>query len=246
MSSEIITSSIPVFGLTVFFDVFVFYAAYLSASVWQGLVVPIYRGRAIWLAAICLLASLAITEYGVSATLTPDYSSFLPALREFLYLLPLVAILIWIDRTMNAVIRLDYLRRDVLFWRRLHYVYGLIAVIGIMIYYARYVFAIPDAMTVGFALIFSQLIYGMLALARGATVTKDLIFKSHVKWFGLFLLAFIAAGFIYQLTYSGGSFVLPDMLCFTASGYCLFRMSKSLVPSGKLSSNELPASTPGP
>ena len=234
MSNEIITSLIPVFGLTVFFDVFVFYAAYLSASVWQGLVVPIYRGRAIWLAAICLLASLAITEYGVSATLTPDYSSFLPALREFLYLLPLAAIFVWIDRTVNTVIRLDYLRRDVLLWGRLRYAYGSIAVVGILIYYSRYLYPIPDAMTVGFVLIFSQLIYGMLTLARGAAVTKDMTFKSHIRWFGLFLLAFIVAGFIYVLTYSDPSYLVPNLLAFLASAYCLFRMAKSLVPSGKL------------
>jgi len=175
-----------------------------------------------------------LTEFGVTAALTPNYGSASPAQREFLYLLPLAAIFVWIDRTVNTVIRLDYLRRDVLLWGRLRYAYGSIAVVGILIYYSRYLYPIPDAMTVGFVLIFSQLIYGMLTLARGAAVTKDMTFKSHIRWFGLFLLAFIVAGFIYVLTYSDPSYLVPNLLAFLASAYCLFRMAKSLVPSGKL------------
>jgi len=235
MSSELITFSVPVLGITIAFDAFSLYAAYLSASVWRGLVVPIYRGRALWLAAICVLGASMLTEFGVSAALAPSYGSASPALREFVYLFPLAAILIWIDRTVNTVIRLDYLRRDVLLWRRLRYAYGSIAAVGIVIYYSRYLYPIPDAMTVGFALIFSQLIYGMLTLARGAAVTKDMTFKSHIRWFGLFLFAFIVAGFIYVLTYSDPSYLAPNLLAFAASAYCLFRMAKSLVPSGKLS-----------
>lgn len=235
MSSELLTFSVPVLGITIAFDAFSLYGAYLSASVWRGLVVPIYRGRALWLAAICVLGASMLTEFGVSAALAPSYGSTSPALREFVYLLPLAAILIWIDRTVNTVIRLDYLRRDVLLWRRLRYAYGSIAAVGILIYYSRYLYPIPDAMTVGFALIFSQLIYGMLTLARGAAVTKDMTFKSHIRWFGLFLLAFIVAGFIYVLTYSDASYLAPNLLAFAASAYCLYRMAKSLVPSGKLS-----------
>jgi len=235
MSSELLTFSVPVLGITAVIDAFAFYAAYLSASVWRGLVVPVYRGRALWLAAICVLAASTLTEFGVSAVLTPNYGSASPALREFLYLLPLAAILIWIDRTVNTVIRLDYLRRDVLLWKKFRYVYGLVAVVGILVYYSRYLYPIPEAMTVGFVLIFSQLIYGMVTLARGAAVTKDTTFRSHIRWFGLFLLAFIIAGFIYVLTYSDPSYLVPNLLAFAASAYCLFRMGKSLVPSSKLS-----------
>jgi hypothetical protein len=235
MSSELLTFTLPVLGITIVFDAFAVYAAYLSASVWRGLVVPVYRGRALWLAAICVLGALMLTEFGASAALTPSYGSSSPALREFVYLPPLAAILIWIDRTVNAVIRLDYLRRDVLLWKRLRYAYGTVAAVGILIYYSRYLYPIPDAMTVGFALIFSQLIYGMLTLAKGAAVTQDMTFKSHIRWFGLFLLAFIVAGFIYVLTYSDSSYLVPNLCAFAASGYCLFRMAKSLVPSGKLS-----------
>jgi len=235
MSSELFTFTVPVLGIIIAFDAFSLYAAYLSGSVWRGMVVPIYRGRALWLAAICVLGASMLTEFAVSAALAPSYGSSSPALREFVYLPPLAAILIWIDRTVNTVIRLDYLRRDVLFWRRLRYAYGSIAAVGILIYYSRYLYPIPDAMAVGFALIFSQLIYGMLTLARGAAVTKDMTFKSHIRWFGLFLLAFIVAGFIYVLTYSDASFLVPNLLAFAASAYCLFRMAKSLVPSGKLS-----------
>jgi len=237
MSSELITFVIPVLGITAVFDAFALYAAYLSASVWRGLVVPTYRGRALWLAAICVLGAFMLTEFGVSAALTPNYRSASPALREFTYLPPLAAILVWIDRTVNTVIRLDYLRRDVLLWRRLRYVYGSIAVVGILIYYSRYLYPIPDAMTVGFALIFSQLIYGMLTLARGAAVTNDMPIKAHIRWFGLFLLAFIVAGFIYVLTYSDPSYLVLNLLFFAASAYCLFRMARSLVPSGKLSTD---------
>jgi len=237
MSGDLLTFTIPVIGITAVFDAFALYACYLSASVWRGLVVPTYRVRALWLAAICALSALVLTEFGFSAVLTPNYSSESPALREFLYLLPLSAILVWIDRTVNAVIRLDYLRRDVLRWRKLRYAYGSIAAAGIVVFYSRYLYPTPDAMTIGFILIFSQLIYGMLALVRGALVTKDTTFKIHIRWFGLFLLAFIVAGLIYALTYSNTSYLAPDLAAFAASGYCLFRMAKSLVPSSKIAAN---------
>ena len=233
MSSDLVTFSVPVMGVTALFDVLALYAAYLSVSVRRGLVVPVYRGRALWLAAICVLGAAMLTDFGVSSVLTPNYGSS-SALREFLYLPPLAAILVWIDRTVNTVIRLDYLRRDVLFWGRLRYAYGSIAVAGILVYYSRYFYPVPDAMTVGFALIFSQLIYGMLTLVRGAAVTKDMTFKSHIKWFGLFLFAFIVAGFIYVLTVPETVYLVPNLLAFAASAYCLFRMAKSLVPSGKI------------
>jgi len=233
MSSDTLAFAVPVLGLTAVFDVFALYGAYLSISVRRGLVVPIYRGRALWLAVIGLLGVLGITYFGVAATLNPVLETSQPALLEFLYLLPLAAILTWIDRTVNTVIRLDYLRRDVLFWRRLRFAYGLVAVIGILIYYARYFLSIPDARIVGFALIFSQLIYGMLALVRGARVTRDMTFKSHVRWSGFFLLAFIVAGFIYVLGYSNPSYVIPALLSFVAASFGIYRMAKSLVPTSK-------------
>jgi len=132
------------------------------------------------------------------------------------------------------VIRLDYLRRDVLFWRKLRFLYAPAAAVGIVLYFTHYWYPLPDTMAIGFALIFAGLIYGMLTLAKGAAVTRDLTFKSHIRWFGLFLLVFIIAGFMYVLTYSDQSFLVPNLFVFMVSSYCLFRMAKSLVPSGKL------------
>jgi len=240
MSSDLLTYLIPVLGLTVVTDVFALYAAYLSISVARGMTVPVYRSRALWLAAIGILGAVVLTDFGVTAAFNPNYETSDPLLTETIYLFPLTAILIWIDRTVNTVIRLDFLRRDVLLWRRLRYIYGSVAVVGIVVYYSRYYYPVPDGTTVGFALIFSELIYGMVALARGATVTRDMTFKVHIRWFGLFLFAFIVSGFIYELAYTHPSYFVPIIIAYAASSYCLFRMAKSLVPSGKLSASSDP------
>jgi len=181
---------------------------------------------------------VAINYYVIISELAPDIVS--PASHEALYLLPLVAILVWIDRTVNAVVRLDYMRRDVLSWRRLRFAYGLIAAIGILVYYSRYVYPVPDALVVGFALMFSALIYGMLATARGVATTKDMTFKSHVMWFGIFLLGFIVGGFMYELGPLNSLYGTLDLLSFGVCSYGFYKMARFLVPTGKLPAGERP------
>ena len=229
MSSDLLTNFLPTLALTSIVDVFSLYAAYLSISVRRGLTISVYRSRALWMALLGVCAAISFTYDGFTvATATSSLASV--EVREILFALPLGVILILIDRTVNTVIRLDYLRRDVFHWKKLRFVYGVVVVLFYVLFYSRYVYFLPNSQGIALALYFPALTYGALAIAKGASMTMDATFRLHVAWFGYLLVAFIVGGVIYFLPIS----LVIDLSFFAFTSFCFYKMARFLVPAGKL------------
>ena len=229
MSSDILTNFLPTLALTSIVDAFSLYATYLSISVRRGLTISVYRSRALWMALLGVFSAIVFTYDGFTI-LIPTSSLASVEVREVLIAIPLGVILILIDRTVNTVIRLDYLRRDVLHWKKFRLVYGAAVVMFYVLFYSRYVYSLPDNQGIALALYFSALIYGALAIAKGTTMTMDATFRSHVMWFGYLLGAFITGCVFYFLPIS----LIIDLSFFALTSFCFYRMARFLVPAGKL------------
>jgi len=230
MSNDLIATVIPTIVLTCATDAFSLYGAYLSISVRRGLTVAVYRSRALWMALLGILSTIVFTYDGLTI-IVPSSPFATVEVREILFAIPLGVILVLIDRTVNTVIKLDYLRRDVLFWKKLRFVFGAVIVLFYVLFYSRYVYFLPDAQGFALALYFPALVYGAVAIAKGTMVTRDTTFRSHVKWFGYLLATFIAGNVVYFLPIS----LAIDLVFFALTSFCFYKMARFLVPTGKLS-----------
>jgi hypothetical protein len=218
-------------GLLSVDDALILYGAYLALSVWRGLVVPIYKSRAAWMALVGIPLVIAVSYSFIVESLVPTSFLGTQIIFEILFTFPLISMFVWIDRTINSVIRLDYLRRDILYWKRLRAVYWAAFILANAFFFSRYLFTDPYAYNTTSIIVVVALAYGSLCLARGARTTRDMTFRSHVKWFGFLAAAFVPAILAYVL--SGGPNILSLVLLVAAS-YCFFRMARLLVPASKL------------
>jgi hypothetical protein len=229
MSSDLATV-LPALALTCIFDALSLYAIYLSISVRRGLTISIYRSRALWMVFLGVSAAIALTYYGFTIVFpSSSFASF--EVVAILTGINLGVILILIDRTVNTVIRLDYLRRDVLHWKKSRFVYGAAMLLFYILFFSRYVDSFPDTQGIALVPFFSALVYGVLAVAKGTTITRDATFRSHVMWFGYVLATYIAGEVVYFLPISR----VIDLFIYVLASFCYYKMARFLVPVGKLS-----------
>jgi len=185
------------------------YAAYIALSVRRGLVVSIYRSRALWTGVFLIVISIAFIG-------TAD-----PPLFTYIGLPLTVVLLAYIDRTIGTITRLDYLRRDVLGWRKLRIPWAASA----MIYYYP-VFALFNGSIIYDFLAPFPLGYLSLTLIVGSRRTRDMTFQSHARWFAYLLGTFA----LFAISINTTSSLLPVSFVDVLSSYCMYRMAKSLVP----------------
>ncbi len=229
------------------------YAAYTAFTVRRGLVVPLYRSRALWLGVLAiLLASLFIFLVGsVLPSVTVALNHHIAGLVFYggVLLPTFVVLLVWIDRTNETLIRLDYRRRDILGWKKVRLLYyvdiALFAVFYVIFLgpapgYGYYQSSVPHTVmsfvgTYGVVLLLIALAYGSFVLVVGSIRTRDLTFRNHVKWLGpslgTVLLAIVMTGIAPPVGY----------FIWIIFAYCWYRMARSLVPFNKLQGQRTPA-----
>jgi hypothetical protein len=245
---------LPLLVLTGFIGVILLYASYLSLSVRRGLVDPVYRRRAMWMGLFGLPFAGAL-GYGIIAyTLLPADSLLAsPVLADATFTIAIITLLVWIDSMVGSAIHLDFLRRDVLHWRRLRAVYYLLVVAGNVFYFSRFLqFPAALALYSSDILLILAFSYGALALAIGARRTRDKTFRTYLKWFGTMGVAFLSALVAYSFTLHPSLMLLVPLL---ATSFCFYMMARNLVPIGKLTDEgfsvqmtpaEMAASVPEP
>lgn len=234
---------LPLFLLTALNSVVLLYASYLSLSVRRGLVDPVYRRRALWMGLFGIPFAGAL-GYGIVAdTILPANSLFAsPVLADAIFTIPIITLLVWIDSMVGSAIHLDFLRRDILHWRRLRMFYYLLVVAGNVFYFSRYLqFPSVLALSLSDVSLIPAFSYGALALATGARRTRDKTLRTHLKWFGTmgvtFLFGIVAYSFTLHLS-------LLLMVPLFATSLCFFMMARNLVPIGKLTDRDLSGQTP--
>ncbi len=232
MLSDFVSSTLPLIGIIGISDAVALYAAYLALSVWRGLAVPIYRSRALWTALVAILFSLTIIFSGNVDTIFPEAYRYVASLLIYylLYTVTLVVLYIWIDRTISTLVRLDFLRRDLLGWRKFRFVYWSFALVSLVL---DTFISSPSISIIGVLFLVTNLVpfaYASIALVVGSAKTLDLTFRSHARWAGYCMFGILLSA----LTYFATPYVaLQDLPIFLIS-YSLYKMAKFLVPVGTL------------
>lgn len=229
MVSDFLSSTLPDLMILGANFAIAFYAAYLALSVRRGLAVPIYRSRALWTAILAVMFALAAPLIG----------------NLGFYTILLAVLFIWIDRTINTLIRLDFLRRDLLEWKKFRYVYWIFLFGDFVLGYA-YLLAYgsfpshpsplvgsPLFAALALLLFFVPVTYAVIVLALGSTRTRDMTFRSHVKWGGYLIIAFL----LETVTYIALANDVVVHATFLPISFCLYRMARLLVPTGKLTTD---------
>jgi hypothetical protein len=212
-------------------DAFTIYGSYVALSVWRGMAVPIYRSRALWMALFGVPFIGVLTYFGMKTIVLPSDSPFASQLiGEVIFTIPLVTLFAWMDRNISTVIRLDYLRRDLLHWSRFRLVYWALVILGNILFFSIYT-PFPVPRVVAGPMAFAPLVYGSLALAKGARRTQDMTFRSHAKWLGFLGLAFAPVILVYSLTTNP----VPSLLTLVPFAFCFYKAARYLIPIGKLS-----------
>jgi hypothetical protein len=228
MSSEFLTYTLPLVGIIVAGAAIAGYAAYLALSVWRGLVVPIYRSRALWTGLLAILFAVTIIFVEFINTIFPSFQ-FVASIVLYYGLFPLIlaALFAWIDRTISILIRMDYQRRNLLGWKRFRFVYWGVAALVVVNPYIQ----IPIPQLFAGISVLVPFAYGSLAFVVGSKRTPDMTFRSHARWGGYSLVAIIVATLANYANYATPNVLLEDLPILLIS-YCFYKMSRFLVPIG--------------
>lgn len=216
-------------------DVIFVYSAYLSLSVSRGLATPIYKSRALWTAILGLVLALTVTApyvYAyplVTGNPSESYSVAAQYATITIHSAAVLVLFVWIDRTINAGVRLDFYRRNLAGWKVGRYLFLGTAISNLVVgapgfpqlLYVKLSFA---------AVLVLTLVYASFALIRGSVRAKDMTFRAHVKWAG-----YLFASLLLYVLLTGSTLVwvlnaLPALL----PALCVYKLSRHLVPSARL------------
>ncbi len=246
MSSEIPLTTLIVYLETAIGVIILLFAAYTAFTVRKGLVVPLYRSRALWLGVLAIILASFLIFFGrvyTPSTYLVGYHRVVGFVFYAGVALPtFVVLLVWIDRTNSTLIRLDYRRKDILGWKKARLLYYA----DIALFVTFFLIALGPAPGFGYyqmsfphsAMSFIAaneldpwliaLAYGLSVLVVGSIRTHDLTHKNHAKWLGLSLASLVLA-----LLVGGGSQPIAYFIAIFFA-YFWYRMARSLVPVNKL------------
>ena len=220
------------------------YGAYWAFAIRQALSGRIYRAQALWAGVLCP----AIIPY-TAGGLFPN-SSIIPLIELGIvsyYIFFIVFLFLWIDTSVRVSRYSDPLLRDTFSWKRLRIVLWGVMVSALTLIYAYVIgtsflgLTIPQELFFSFqgVLYIPPLAIGGPAIITAGIRSRDSALRKSLKWFGLFILAFLAPGSLYFLSLFvkgifQGSIVAISGFVFIPMAYCLYRCVRSLVPINRL------------
>jgi hypothetical protein len=235
LSNDFLLTTVAYLGIILVSELGFAYAAYLSLSVWRGLSVPLYKSRALWTGILTLFVAVATPVSGNVSIVSPSqyYIVGIILVYGFLYPGTILGLFAWIDRTISTIIRLDYLRRDLVLWSKMRWVYWVLAGIQFALYFAFLVYPQGPAPLYNAYAIFllAPAAYGTIALLVGSRRTNDMTFRLHAKWVGLLVAAIILISAVDTFTTNLALGSLP----FLVIAFCFYKAARFLVPAGKFS-----------
>jgi hypothetical protein len=238
LSNEFLFITIPYLGIIIVSDLGFAYAAYLSLSVWRGLSVPVYKSRALWTGILALIIAIVTPISGNVNVIFPSQYYVVGLILVYAILYPgaILGLFAWIDRTINTLIRLDYLRRDLTRWSKVRWVYWALTGIQLALYFGIVAFPQGPAILYNTYPIFllAPAAYGTIALLIGSRRTKDMTFRLHAKWIGYLMGAIILISVVDSFTTNPALGNLPFLLI----AFCFFKAARYLVPVGKFQGDQ--------
>jgi hypothetical protein len=229
------------FGITLVSTV-LGYTTFWALSIRKVLAIRAYRHQALGIALISLTLALDLISNTVSAYLIYNDPGAAIGQGGFgFFFVFLVVLFYWIDSSVVAAKRSDPLGRDFLHWSKLRVIFWIgtlptaILVTSFDIYSLVSMGGRVTGGPPGWAVfllipgIFIPPITGIVLLPFVRRRTPDPTLKKHLKWFGLFALAYLI------LTFPGNQPDVVMALFYTylgsiISAYCLYRSVLSLTP----------------
>ena len=246
--------SIDVFGffLPLLLLLIFAYAAYWAFAIRRSLAVRVYRNQALGVGLIALgpiAFSLELVVLG-GPTLT---NTLLDTIHLATGFGTTLLTFYWIDASVLAARRSDPLLRDTFHWTRLRFflwtliIAGVVADVFVVVVYEGLGSIALFGTSAGTLLSNLWLVptlttgvSGVLVVPTIALRSRDAVFRSHLKWFALFvaavliLIAASAAGIVFITSTSASTSSLIEFPTFLAGGYFLYRSARSLVPLNRL------------
>jgi hypothetical protein len=211
------------------FAIINFLAAYYSLNLSRMLIDRLEKSRAIWTGSVSILLSTTLLLF-IFTPETGPYSAIW-VISLVIFILALAGL---IDSTIRVAIEQDYFHRNTLYWKKLRYLFWagilFIFVLGPILTFTGF----PN-LTSGLALDalagIVPFVYGIAALFVSGKRSKDRKMRSYLRWLGLAVLVLLGVALDSYITTGGGE----AFLLFVVLAYFLYRASKSLSSTNKLS-----------
>jgi hypothetical protein len=225
-------------------DVVFVFLSIRAIEMGKGFVNPVYRSRAYWSAALFSVAVLNDVASNI-----PIPNAVVVGLLTFLtFILLIVTILVFVDRSILVAISTDFFHRSIIGWSRWRrWVFVALVLSSISLFAAS--IALPNnenfptagdsiLLLVGFwqfiIVIPVSFAYAAAALIIGARRTPDLSLKGNFRFLGLALALFVASFVVSGVTNDVVPFDLANDALSLASVYLLYRSVMSLSTIGRV------------
>jgi hypothetical protein len=216
------------------------YTAFWAVRVRGALAVPAYRKQAMGI--VLIVSVLDMTLIGVTVSAYVVYGNAQGAIGNGafgLFFVLLLTIFYWVDSSVTAARRSDPLSRDILRWSRLRILLWIAIIPASAIVIPVNILTAgvastgsPPSWTAPFLIlgIFGPPISGAVMLPLAARRAGDPAFRLHLRWFGLFALAFLVGDLLTNLQPDPVVALFSSYVASLVEAYCLYRSVLSLTP----------------
>ena len=227
------------------------YTTYWAFTIRRVIPIPLFRRQALWVGVVgaYFAGIVSFTQlYGVYNTT----NALINFIGSFLFFIGFIVIVAWVDVTIRIARKTDPLRRDTFHWMRLRtFVWAILLLVQVFVFSLALPLVAQNQSPSGLVLLPSLLAIIAVAVTTGPALllsgsrSKDKTLRTHLKWFGLFVVSLfstVIAGFSFYLTQVEIPPALGFVVGFTPfvlAAYCLYRSARSLVPIGHLPLAEL-------
>jgi hypothetical protein len=237
------------------------FSAYRAFSIRRSFSIGLYRRQALWAGILCAIfvmsyTMIALFGYSILKANTPV--DFAVSFFQDLLILGMFA---WIDATALVSRRADPLLRDPIRWTRIRRPVWAVVIASLV---AAYYFTISGALSGGSlalapspAVLVALLVILLVPFTSGAILiplsasrSGDVVFRRHLRWLGLLVIAILAVALLFGVELAYGTatgFVdlllvaeqdpisnLLLVVIILATSYFAYRCVQSLVPINRL------------
>jgi hypothetical protein len=220
-------------------------AAYRGAELGSALTSRVYRSRAFWIAALCVMIAL-------QSQIPDSWETGGLPIFELTFFLMISVFFVFIDTTVSVALDTDFFHRNSLRWRQARFVAYPIVIGWVVIFLAvTYLSGLtsPPAWVSAIqngpegVLFIAAILYSILALVIGARRSPDKTLGRHILLLATFFAIFIATTLMFNYTSILPVDLLSDLLTVIGS-YVLYRAVMTLSPLGHIEKEVSAASKP--
>lgn len=229
------------------------YTAYWAFTIRRVLAIHLFRRQALWVGVVGVYLAVAFSFSAIWGIYNST-SALLNLIGSFVFFLGFIMIFAWVDVTVRIARKSDPQRRDTLHWRSVRtIIWAILLIVPISVFILALQLLALNQSPSGIELLPALLTIVAIMLSSGPALllsgsrSKDTTFRTHLKWFGLFVLSLFAAvtaGFslhLLQANVAPFSGFIIGYAPFVVAAYCLYRGARSLVPIGHLRLADIPS-----